>query len=160
MAPTKRRRGTAIVEIVHDGEPGILLTNDGTHWMLPGGGADRPHETRFEAAIRELYEETGLRATVAVTLFEHESSNLHRVCYLHATGTPTIKDAREVRALGLCRPDMSIRTIASAPGAVVGATLTPGSRAILTHFATYRAERPTFFTALARYQEPEWTDRE
>ena len=155
MAPTKRRRGTAIVEIVHDGEHGILVTSDGDHWMLPGGGADGPHETRFEAAIRELYEETGLHATAAVTLFAHESSNQHRVCYLQATGTPAITDPGEVRALGLCRLDLSIRTITVAPGATVGPTLTAGSRAIIERFATYRAERPTFFAALARYQEPE-----
>ncbi len=158
MAPTKRRRGTALVEIVHGGERGVLVVSDGDHWMLPGGGADRPHETRFEAAIRELYEETSLRATAAVTLFDHETSNQHRVCYMRATGTPKITDPSEVRALGLCRSDMSIIPIDIASGATVGPTVTPGTRAILERFATYRAERPTFFAAFERYEHPERGD--
>lgn len=155
MAASKRRRGTAIVEIVHGGERGVLVMSDGGDWMLPGGGADRPHETRFEAAIRELYEETGLRASAAVTLFDHDTSNAHRVCFIQATGTPTIRDPREASALGFCRADLSVTPIEVLPGTTINGKLTQGTRAILERFAAYRAERPTFFTSLARYHEPE-----
>lgn len=155
MAAPKRRRGTAIVEIEHNGERGILVMSDGGDWMLPGGGADRPHETRFEAAIRELYEETGLRASAAVALFDEETSNAHRVCYIQASGKPTIRDPHESQALGLCRSDLSVVPIEVLPGAKYGPDLTQGTRKILKRFAAFRAERPTFFTSLARYQEPE-----
>lgn len=155
MPASERRRGTAIVEITHDGERGILVVSDGDRWMLPGGGADRPHETRFEAAIRELYEETGLRASAAVTLFDHETSNAHRVSFIQATGTPTVREPHEAPVLGLCRADLSIVPIAKAPGAILPSGLTLGTRDIIRRFYDYRAERPTFFAALKHYQDPE-----
>lgn len=53
----KRRKGVAIVET----NKGILLVAGRSKiFMLPGGGANRG-ESREKAAIRELYEETGLK---------------------------------------------------------------------------------------------------
>lgn len=56
---TKRRRGTAIVET----PKGILVvaSSNGVY-LLPGGGAN-DGESRTDADIRELKEETGLIAT-------------------------------------------------------------------------------------------------
>ena len=62
-------RRNAVRLIVLDPEDEILLfqirepmhPEQGTCWELPGGGIDTG-ETYIEAAVRELYEETGLRA--------------------------------------------------------------------------------------------------
>ena len=52
----KRRRGTAIIET----DKGILVVAGKTkNFITPGGGAN-PEETRVEATIREIKEETGL----------------------------------------------------------------------------------------------------
>jgi 8-oxo-dGTP diphosphatase len=81
----KRRRGTAIVETGN----GILLTAGFTKtFILPGGGASKK-ESRMQAAIRELKEETGLEPYFAMILFRHESKfNAHSVYYIKANGNP------------------------------------------------------------------------
>ena len=62
-----RRRGTAIVE----SPDGILVVRErDDRFSLPGGGANE-HESREEAAIRELREETGLETLESEFLFEH-----------------------------------------------------------------------------------------
>ena len=61
----KRRRGVAIVPT----KKGILVVSDKKGvYMLPGGGA-RKKESRKEAAIRELNEETGLDVKEIYHLF-------------------------------------------------------------------------------------------
>lgn len=72
----KPRRATCIVEC----DDGILLAEtSGGLLLLPGGQANRG-ESRLEAAIRELREETTLQAHAAIYLFDHESySNRHKV---------------------------------------------------------------------------------
>lgn len=62
--PVKRRRGARVlvvagdeVLLVRDTDPGVPGSS---WWVLPGGGADEG-EDAAAAAIRELYEETGLR---------------------------------------------------------------------------------------------------
>lgn len=80
-------------------EAGILLVSeDGKRFSLPGGATERG-EMRIQAAIRELREETGLRAYSAVYLFSHlgdvrkrgirHSRNHHKVFLIQAEGTPT-----------------------------------------------------------------------
>ncbi len=90
-----RRKGAAIVET----KKGILLVStDGKRFMLPGGGA-KIFESRKKAAIRELYEETGLRAKSIHYLFGYMSNkwrsrkgkivrNNTKVFVVKATGFP------------------------------------------------------------------------
>ncbi len=110
----KRRRGTAIVET----EEGILVTaGRGKVFILPGGGANR-RETRIEAAMRELREETGLKPYYAKYLFRYVGSvhkshghgyfqNHHTVCLVKARGRASPR--HEVKYVAYYKPGSSIR---------------------------------------------------
>ena len=89
-----RRRGTAIV----DTPEGILVVRGrGNTYLLPGGGAHR-HESREKAAIRELEEETGLKALDSTFLFEYRGRiNAHKVFLVRTSGTP--EPRREIRQI-------------------------------------------------------------
>ena len=90
----KRRRGTAIVET----DQGILVAvNKGsTTFLLPGGSTKR-NESRIEAAIRELREETGLIAYSAKYLFNYENWAVHKVFLIEANGEA--KPRHEIAAI-------------------------------------------------------------
>ena len=72
MEKSKSRRGT----IIFENEKGILLARTGSDelLMLPGGHANH-NEPRIMAAIRELHEETKLRAYDVKFLFDFESNS-------------------------------------------------------------------------------------
>jgi 8-oxo-dGTP diphosphatase len=101
----KRRRGTAIVETAR----GIVLTSGRSRiFLLPGGGANE-HESRSKAAVREMYEETGLKAYSSQYLFEHMGhihrkingrrwQDYHKVFLIKATGVA--KPHHEIRHIG------------------------------------------------------------
>jgi len=91
-----RRRGTAIVETPR----GILVTASRNKlFLLPGGGAEK-WESRRKATIRELREETGLKAYFWKYLFtwnepkysydkkKRKIRNLHKVFLIKAKGEP------------------------------------------------------------------------
>lgn len=92
-----RRRGTAIIET----NKGILVASGRKKlFLLPGGGAEK-WESRRKAAIRELKEETGLKAIYWKYLFTyHEPKynyhngqrrkirNLHKVFLIKVIGNP------------------------------------------------------------------------
>ena len=68
-----RRRGVAIVE----SKKGILVVStNGKKFMLPGGGA-KIFESRKKAAIRELYEETGLKIKSIKYFFSYVGKKWH-----------------------------------------------------------------------------------
>jgi 8-oxo-dGTP diphosphatase len=79
----KRRRGTAIV----DTPEGILVVSRNNRtFFLPGGGA-KSGESRRDAAIRELEEETGLQTVKCQFLFEYPSfTNDHKVLLMETVG--------------------------------------------------------------------------
>ena len=68
-----RRKGAAIVDTPH----GILVVlGRSRKFVLPGGGANKG-ESRKKAAIRELYEETGLKTKKITYLFRYVGSRFH-----------------------------------------------------------------------------------
>ncbi len=83
MLASKRRRGTAIVDALR----GILVvSHDNRTFYLPGGGAEKG-ESRKDAAIRELKEETILETVVCRFLFEYESlTDNHEVFLIETSG--------------------------------------------------------------------------
>lgn len=100
----KQYRGTAILDTTE----GILVNaTGGGNYLLPGGAADRKKgESRLEAAVRELREETGLYAYMAIELFEYvpppftkkNFQDYHKVFYVKAKGNA--KPGQEVKYLG------------------------------------------------------------
>ncbi len=109
----KRRRGTAIVET----EKGILVTAGRSKvFLLPGGGANRD-ESRIEAAMRELREETGLKPYYAKYLFRHVGKvhkshghgyfqDHHTACLIKAHGTPSPR--HEIKHVAFYKPSSGV----------------------------------------------------
>jgi len=91
-----RKRG--VVVVIRHGK--VLLVKDkGAHrWSLPGGGV-RKDERSYQAAARELYEETGLRATKITWLgsFKSPVTN-HRAYLIEAEGHVHLKKRGELRS--------------------------------------------------------------
>jgi 8-oxo-dGTP diphosphatase len=110
----KRRRATAIVETAE----GILVTAGKRGvFLLPGGGADRD-ESRIEAAMRELKEETGLKPYYTEYLFRHKGrvtksrghgyfQDHHKVYLVKAHGIP--KPRHEIRHVAFYKPGSRVR---------------------------------------------------
>ncbi len=97
-----RRRGTAIV----DTPKGILVAS-GRHklFLLPGGGANKG-ESREKATIRELREETELKAISCKYLFEYnEPEDGRKIRNLHKVFLIKAKD-------GIAKPHSDVKHIA------------------------------------------------
>jgi 8-oxo-dGTP pyrophosphatase MutT (NUDIX family) len=99
MENSKKRRAT----IIYENDNGILLTRISNEpWLLPGGHAEY-NEPRIIAAIRELYEETKLKAVDVNYLFDFESTYYHhKVFLIKAEGTPV--PSQEVSAFNYYHP--------------------------------------------------------
>ena len=103
---------TAARVLLLDGRDRVLLFRGGdphlpergTWWFTPGGGLD-PGETHVDGAVRELFEETGLRTTadalgppVHAELTEFDFAGLH--ISQHSTFYVLRVDAHEVDTSG------------------------------------------------------------
>jgi 8-oxo-dGTP pyrophosphatase MutT (NUDIX family) len=111
----KRRRGTAVIE----SRSGVLLTKerDG-YYTLPGGRAKR-NESRKNALIRELNEETTLIPYSVTRLFSHKGAvkrvhqgghfrDLHSVFWVKTTGIPTV-NKREILGFHYWTPKSKVK---------------------------------------------------
>ncbi|SBT09145.1 NUDIX hydrolase [Candidatus Accumulibacter aalborgensis] len=127
----KRQRATVIVEI--DGQI-LLVQNRGGLLLLPGGGIGA-HETRLEAAARELAEETRLGAESLLFLFSHESStHCHNVFWAAAAGTPVAgDDAMALDFYDQRQPDLTFSKMSQA------------TREIIERFLAIQASLPPAF---------------
>jgi 8-oxo-dGTP pyrophosphatase MutT (NUDIX family) len=110
---TTRRKGVAIVET----KKGILVGAIDNTFILPGGGA-KPRESRKKAAIRELYEETGLKTKKIKYLFrnigvkwcDHTGKvikNHSKVFLVEAAGIP--KPRHEIEKIAFYKPGSKIK---------------------------------------------------
>jgi len=115
----ERRRGTAIV----DTNNGIIIVkgkNPQSKFLLPGGGT-KGRESRLEAAVRELREETGLIARGVMFLFEYQKS---KVFLIDAVGTP--------------KPHQEISMIDYYNSSIVKEDITYDTRAIIKQYLKMR----------------------
>src|SRR5689334_1155249 len=72
----------------------LLLQYRGGHWYFPKGKID-PHETKEEAAVRELKEETGLEATIlpgfqesfSYTFTDYDHQKTHKTVFFFIAQT-------------------------------------------------------------------------
>jgi ADP-ribose pyrophosphatase YjhB (NUDIX family) len=144
------RRGTAIVETEH----GILLNAmPRDSFLLPGGGANL-FESRMQATVRELYEETGLRANFAMYLFSYKSKkNDHRVFWVQAIGVP--RPLQEIERIGYYQSGIITGIFDRKGTQYSNAEMDKASdstRAILRLFEQYKAQFPLLFRAMEEHQ--------
>jgi len=145
----RTRRGTAIVET----EQGILVNAMARDsFLLPGGGANF-RESRLSAAVRELYEETGLKAFHAMFLFSFQSKkNDHKVFWVQAIGVP--RPMSEIERIGYYDNHV-ITHISDRKGTQyrnVGIEhASDSTREIIRLFGEYKMQHQDFFAAMERY---------
>ncbi len=135
----KRRRGTAIVET----DKGILVTGGRSkNFITPGGGANR-NESRMQAAIRELKEETGIEPYFAMALFrfrgrpntKHNFQDHHTVYYIKAKGEP--KARHEVKYVAYYKPGFDLR-------------ISKSTQAILKQYYEFKEKNKDLFAKIER----------
>lgn len=113
-----RRKGA----VIFDSPRGILVVSTGNKkYILPGGGADRS-ESRKDAGIRKLYEETGMKVTSIKYLFGY----IGDVWHTHS-GRAVRNDAKVflVTAEGNPKPKHDIKSVAFwKPGSKINLSVT------------------------------------
>ena len=112
----KQYRWTVIIERPE----GILFNATSRGSLMLPGGRTKHGEGRLQAAIRELREETGLRAYAAIELFEFEAppyyekgfQDFHKVFYVLAVGVPQpMSEAKTVAFVGKGETSVNGRSI-------------------------------------------------
>lgn len=120
-------------------ENGILVvTMNGRAYLTPGGGANK-NESRMQAALREIKEETGVEPYFSMRLFEYRGrkrathQNVHTVYYVKANGTP--KPAEEVTKIAYYKPGSKL-------------ILSGETREIIGRFLNYKKRNRETFTLI------------
>jgi 8-oxo-dGTP pyrophosphatase MutT (NUDIX family) len=119
----KRRRGAAIIETT---KGVMLVARDDSDFMIPGGGANFL-ETRKRAAIREVYEELGLKVKNAKYIFDYVGpvhisrkgklrQNFAKVFLLETIGKP--KPANEITRVAYWKPGSKLKLMGAAKTAL------------------------------------------
>ncbi|XP_051513213.1 diphosphoinositol polyphosphate phosphohydrolase 3-beta-like isoform X1 [Myxocyprinus asiaticus] len=88
----------------NDREDEVLLVSSSRHpdqWIVPGGGME-PEEEPGGAAVREVYEEAGVRGTLGRLLgvFEQNQDSKHRTYVYVLTVTETLEDWEDSVSIG------------------------------------------------------------
>ncbi|XP_045892919.1 nudix (nucleoside diphosphate linked moiety X)-type motif 4a isoform X1 [Micropterus dolomieu] len=93
----RRFRGDTLLLPSHLlGEPKVLLVSSSRHpeqWIVPGGGME-PEEEPCGAAVREVYEEAGVKGKLGrlLGIFEHNQDRKHRTYVFTLIVTETLED--------------------------------------------------------------------
>ncbi|KAM9502611.1 diphosphoinositol polyphosphate phosphohydrolase 3-beta-like isoform 5-T5 [Salvelinus alpinus] len=90
------KRRAACLCFKNEKEDEVLLVSSSRHpdqWIVPGGGME-PEEEPCGAAVREVYEEAGVKGKLGRLLgvFEHNQDRKHRTYVYVLTVTETLED--------------------------------------------------------------------
>ncbi|XP_056455437.1 nudix (nucleoside diphosphate linked moiety X)-type motif 4a [Gadus chalcogrammus] len=98
------KRRAACLCFKNEGEDEVLLVSSSRHpdqWIVPGGGME-PEEEPGGAAVREVYEEAGVKGKLGRLLgvFEHNQDRKHRTFVYVLTITETLDDWEDSVTIG------------------------------------------------------------
>lgn len=102
MKPSKHLRKRGVAVVIRRGKMLLVKDKGVNKYSLPGGGVKK-HERSAEAAVRELYEETGLRVKKVAWIGSFKSTVTNHMAYLiEAEGRVHLKRHGELKTYIWC----------------------------------------------------------